>query len=178
MLPRCRAVRKRSGVAHPWNSASPASATKLDFLTKPCLWTILTIREPKWRNGIRGGLKHRWGLPRVGSNPTFGTYIIVVDTFWQVESGRSAAIADGRQRHSGGAGPGGYSSYRAGNLRAVSCAGVCPGAGAGVGPAGSALGPSPHAPRLQPLGAGPVAGTAFDRQPSLSSERSIALCHS
>src|SRR5439155_1732000 len=29
--------------------------------------------EPKWRNGRRGGLKHRWGPPRVGSNPTFGT---------------------------------------------------------------------------------------------------------
>ncbi len=28
---------------------------------------------PKWRNGIRGGLKNHWGLPRVGSNPTFGT---------------------------------------------------------------------------------------------------------
>ncbi len=28
---------------------------------------------PKWRNGRRDGLKHRWGQPRVGSTPTFGT---------------------------------------------------------------------------------------------------------
>jgi hypothetical protein len=30
---------------------------------------------PKWRNGRRGGLKHRWGQPRPGSNPGFGTTI-------------------------------------------------------------------------------------------------------
>ncbi len=29
--------------------------------------------EPKWRNGRRAGLKNRWGQPRVGSTPTFGT---------------------------------------------------------------------------------------------------------
>ena len=28
---------------------------------------------PKWRNGRRGGLKHRWAKTRVGSTPTFGT---------------------------------------------------------------------------------------------------------
>ena len=28
---------------------------------------------PKWRNGRRDGLKNRWGKPRVGSSPTFGT---------------------------------------------------------------------------------------------------------
>ncbi len=28
---------------------------------------------PKWRNGRRGGLKHRWGQPHPGSNPGFGT---------------------------------------------------------------------------------------------------------
>jgi hypothetical protein len=28
---------------------------------------------PKWRNGRRGGLKHRWPQGRVGSTPTFGT---------------------------------------------------------------------------------------------------------
>ena len=28
---------------------------------------------PKWRNGRRDGLKHRWGQPRPGSNPGFGT---------------------------------------------------------------------------------------------------------
>ena len=27
---------------------------------------------PKWRNGIRGGLKNHWRLLHVGSNPTFG----------------------------------------------------------------------------------------------------------
>lgn len=30
---------------------------------------------PKWRNGRRGGLKHRWGRPRVSSSLTFGTMI-------------------------------------------------------------------------------------------------------
>src|SRR5206468_2227357 len=30
---------------------------------------------PGWRNGSRGGLKIRWGQPRVGSNPTPGTVI-------------------------------------------------------------------------------------------------------
>ena len=29
--------------------------------------------RPKWRNGRRDGLKNRWGQPRVGSSPTFGT---------------------------------------------------------------------------------------------------------
>jgi hypothetical protein len=29
--------------------------------------------RPKWRNGIRDGLKHHWAQALVGSNPTFGT---------------------------------------------------------------------------------------------------------
>ena len=28
---------------------------------------------PKWRNGRRDGLKHRWVNPRAGSSPAFGT---------------------------------------------------------------------------------------------------------
>ncbi len=32
------------------------------------------LATPKWRNGRRDGLKHRWGLPHVGSIPTFGTF--------------------------------------------------------------------------------------------------------
>jgi hypothetical protein len=31
------------------------------------------ISLPKWRNGIRGGLKNRCPRGLVGSNPTFGT---------------------------------------------------------------------------------------------------------
>jgi hypothetical protein len=30
---------------------------------------------PKWRNGRRCGLKHRWPQGRVGSTPTFGTML-------------------------------------------------------------------------------------------------------
>ena len=33
-----------------------------------------SLATPKWRNGRRDGLKHRWGLPHVGSIPTFGTF--------------------------------------------------------------------------------------------------------
>ena len=37
---------------------------------------------PKWRNGRRDGLKHRWGQPRVGSTPTFGTISFDWDALW------------------------------------------------------------------------------------------------
>ena len=37
---------------------------------------------PKWRNGRRDGLKHRWGQPRVGSTPTFGTISLDWDALW------------------------------------------------------------------------------------------------
>ena len=33
---------------------------------------------PKWRNGRRDGLKNRWGQPRVGSTPTFGTTTVAL----------------------------------------------------------------------------------------------------
>src|SRR5438046_1308593 len=36
----------------------------------------LRPRRPKWRNGRRGGLKNRWGQPRAGSNPAFGTKLV------------------------------------------------------------------------------------------------------
>ena len=34
---------------------------------------VIPHLTPKWRNGRRDGLKNRWGQPRVGSTPTFGT---------------------------------------------------------------------------------------------------------
>jgi hypothetical protein len=51
---------------------------------------------PKWRNGRRGGLKHRWGQPRQGSNPCFGTIGGRVDEFLSTKQlgwvlGRSAS---------------------------------------------------------------------------------------
>ena len=35
----------------------------------------MPLLVPKWRNGRRGGLKNRWGQPRAGSSPAFGTIL-------------------------------------------------------------------------------------------------------
>ena len=38
----------------------------------PVLRYTRFLLKPKWRNGIRDGLKHHWRLLLVGSSPTFG----------------------------------------------------------------------------------------------------------
>ena len=53
---------------------------------------------PKWRNGRRDGLKHRWGQPHVGSTPTFGTISLDWDAVWALTpilNTRSAPILPG-----------------------------------------------------------------------------------
>ena len=59
---------KKTPMRLPWTLAQKD-------LTNPPTWPILFAPQPKWRNGIRGGLKNHWRLLRVGSNPTFGIIV-------------------------------------------------------------------------------------------------------
>ena len=37
------------------------------------------MKRPRWRNGIRDGLKIRWASARAGSNPALGTMAKMTD---------------------------------------------------------------------------------------------------
>jgi hypothetical protein len=54
---------------------------------------------PKWRNGRRAGLKNRWGQPRVGSNPTFGTNFDNILITYAVSSASSTVIKPSSDRN-------------------------------------------------------------------------------
>ena len=70
-------------------------AERRDLTLRAVSTIIRLVATPKWRNGRRGGLKNRWGKPRVGSTPTFGT------SRHRVATGQRGVAQPGRAQRSG-----------------------------------------------------------------------------